>query len=162
MDEINNLEEQNIPKWYKINPEKIRLSHQRNIEYLFGDFAVSETYEHFEKVKHFLDIPGNEDLKEDTPQMYISVQNQFQKSDWSNTYGYFSNTNILGSSQMKIDQPYNSEIKIIRSFILDQGGSVGYFKYGDYFQVHLKKKPNFIIKFLARIILNFIWIDKND
>jgi hypothetical protein len=173
------------PKYYKINVDKLKWKKIDTLPYLLGLIEFPEDYEYFDEIKHVLDIPkppkSLEEFKQELDSKFVdllvktkrkfalskeSAEYKFKlkcdqansRFEYAKTYGYFSLpvTFITTGTGITV-----SSYSCGTDFNLNPSkNSVGYYFVEPDVKFHMTKKPNRIVRFFMRNLLNFKWVDK--
>ena len=168
------------PKAYKLNPEKLVGASSSILPYLLGAFYYTEDYEYFDKVKHLLDIPeprkSLEEIKQELDEKFEKLIERTHLQyrighDWTYTlrkYNQFCKDQDAdfeyakknGYFPVKLKFVSNTELSVNSSFttnfvIKPNGNDVGYWEIQPNIQVYRKTKPNRIVRYFSRLLLDF-------
>lgn len=175
------------PNWYAVDTNK--LTSAKDIAELLTalKMRVSADYENFDKVKKFLIIPEEpksiEELKQEFDENLNKIiekfkeksehsrkyaeyrfkqssENQNSRFDFARKYGYFSQPLLftVGNgiiSSAAIESGYSS-------FVLgtSNGFGVGYWSIAPNIKIYRKTKPNRIVRYFSKLLLDFDWKDE--
>ncbi len=174
------------PIGYKLNPKKLKKAPQYITPYLFlGAFYYTEDYEYFDVIKPYLDIPEKpktleeisqefdekidkqiEDVEYKFAQLKYYQEYQFSKKitkiiediEYAKEHGQFPVKLTVGDlccSNVGISSTvdWSTEFRIGKD-------EVGYWDIKPNIKVYLKKKPNMIVRYFTKLLLDFTWKDK--
>ena len=172
----------NQPNWYKVDVEKLHHQRLEDVAYLFATMNVSEDYEYFDKVKHLLDIP---EPRKSLGEIFQELDEKFEKlierthlqyrigHDWTYTlrrYNQFCKDQDAdfeyakknGYFPVKLKFVSNTELGLNSAFttnfvIKPNGNDVGYWEIQPNIQVYRKTKPNRIVRYFTKLLLDFTW-----
>jgi hypothetical protein len=172
-------------KYYPVSIEKLQKASIADLAYLIAPMNIGIDYEYFEQIKHLLDIPEKPKTLEELQQEFEntltellvktkrkfalskeSVEYRFKlkcdqansRFEYAKTYGYFSLpvTFITTGTGITV-----SSYSCGTDFNLNPSkNSVGYYFVEPDVKFHMTKKPNRIVRFFMRNLLNFKWVDK--
>jgi hypothetical protein len=178
------------PNWYKVDVEKLHYQRMEDVAYLFATMMVSEDYEHFDKVKKYLIIPEKpksiEELQQELDEKFeklierthleyrighnwtykLRKYDEFCKRqdadfEYARENGFFSPK--LTVSVGKLDYSNlvatSSSVSWGTEFRIGKD-EVGYFSIKPNIRVYLEKKPNPIVRYFSKLLLDFTWKDK--
>ena len=169
------------PNWYKVDVEKLHFQKMEDVAYLFATMMVSKDYEHFDKVKKFLLIPEESKTLEEISQEFDekidkrieSIKHKFAELKCHQEYYYNQRFNrIIENFEYAKEHGYFKKIYTLDgSYIVSNGGGsvsfttqyragdgeVGFWSIQPNIQVYLKKKPNMIVRFFTKLLLDFEW-----
>jgi hypothetical protein len=170
---------------YKLNPKKLKKAPQSILPYVCGAFYYTENYEYFDVIKPYLDIPEprksleeiSQELEEKFEELLVKTKRKFFVSkddaeyryyhkfkniernfEYAKTYGNFPTTIKLGpldGSYLVANNtvPWSTEFRIGKT-------EVGYWDIKPNIKVYLEKKPNRIVRYFSKLLLDFTWKDK--
>jgi hypothetical protein len=173
------------PKAYPINFEKLKGESMGTLPYLLGVVGFSEDYEYFDKIKHLLDIPeppkSIEELSQECEEKFDkhieSIKHKFAELKCHQEYLYnqkfnriienFESAKKYGSFPVRLTVgtsdgsylvanntvPWSTEFRIGKT-------EVGYWSIQPNIKVYLEKKPNRIVRYFSKLLLDFEWKDK--
>jgi hypothetical protein len=173
------------PKAYPINFEKLKGESMGTLPYLLGVVGFSEDYEYFDKIKHLLDIPEppksieelSQELEEKFDKHIESIKHKFAELKCHQEYLYnqkfnriienFESAKKYGSFPVRLTVgtsdgsylvanntvPWSTEFRIGKT-------EVGYWSIQPNIKVYLEKKPNRIVRYFSKLLLDFEWKDK--
>jgi hypothetical protein len=174
----------NYSRGYKLNPEKLVGAPQSILPFLIGAFYYTEDYEYFDKVKHLLDIPeprkSLEEIKQELDEKFekliekthlkyrighdwtytLRKYNQFCKDqdadfEYAKRNGYFPVKLKFGiNTELSVNSAFTSNFVIKPNAI-----GVGYWEIDPNIQVYRKTKPNRIVRYFTKLLLDFTWKD---
>jgi hypothetical protein len=168
---------------YKLNPVKLAGASQSILPYVCGAFYYTEDYEYFDVIKPYLDIPEPhksleqiqqeldekfEKLIEKTHLEYrighkwlykLRKYEEFCKKqdadfEYAKTYGYFKKIYTLDGSYLVSNG--GGSVSFTTQYRAGDG-EVGYWSIQPNIQVYLRKKPNPIVRFFTKLLLDFEW-----
>lgn len=176
----------NQSNWYEVDATKIT-SVKDIAELLAGlSMKICEDYDNFDKVKHFLIIPEEpkslEQIEEELNEKLNKIIETFkEKSKQSQQYAEYRYNQFC--ERQKYDFEYavkNESFPHKLSFTIGDGLSVnsgsvmghpsyelrttntnpvGYWSIKPYIKVYLSTKPNRIVRYFSRLLLDFNWKD---
>ena len=173
----------NQPNWYKVDVEKLHFQRMEDVAYLFATMMVAEDYEHFDKVKKFLIIPEprksieelQQELEEKFDDLLVRTKRKFTVSQQNAEYHYNRKFNRI-IENFESAKKYGSFpvaftvgdcFNLVTNNTLSWGtelrigkNEVGYWYIQPNIKVYLEKKPNPIVIFFSKLLLNFEWKDK--
>ena len=169
-------------KYYPVSMKKLEQASMREAAYLIAPMNIGEDYEYFDKVKHLLDIPEPRKSLEEIQQ---ELDEKFEKlierthlqyrigHDWTYTlrkYNQFCKDQDAdfeyakrnGYFPVKLKFGINTELGLDSSFttnfvIKPNGNDVGYWEIQPNIQVYRKTKPNRIVRYFTKLLLDFTW-----
>ncbi len=174
------------PKAYPINFEKLKGESMGTLPYLLGTIAFSEDYEYFDKIKHLLIIPEprksleeiQQELDEKFEELLVKTKRKFAVSKESAEYRYnqkfnriienFEDAKKYGSFPTRITigkldystLTTNSTLSLNTEFRVYNNKEVGYWDIKPNIKVYLERKPNMIVRYFTKLLLDFTWKDK--
>ena len=179
--------ETHLPNWYQVDVEKLHHQRFEDVAYLFATMVVSKDYEYFDKVKKFLIIPEKPKTLE---QIQKELDEKFEKliertkEEFNNSYNWnckmrryenfcerqdadFEYAKEHGRFPLKLTigkldystLATNSIVSCNTQFRIDKD-EVGYWSIQPNIQVYLKKKPNVIVRYFSKLLLDFEWKNK--
>lgn len=170
------------PIGYKLNPEKLKKAPQYITPYLFlGAFYYTEDYEYFDVIKDYLDIPKPrksleeisqefdekiDKLIEDTKTKFygskIYAESRYEKKfdkifdnfEHAKKYDSFPVVGKLDYSNLCVNNTvsWGIEFRVGKD-------EVGYWDIQPNIKVYLERKPNLIVRYFTKLLLNFTWMD---
>ena len=171
-------------KYYPVSMKKLEQASMREAAYLIAPMNIGEDYEYFDEVKHLLDIPEPRKSLEEIQQ---ELDEKFEKlierthlqyrigHDWTYTlrkYNQFCKDQDAdfeyakrnGYFPVKLKFVSNTELGLDSSFttnfvIKPNGNDVGYWEIQPNIQVYRKTKPNRIVRYFTKLLLDFTWKD---
>jgi hypothetical protein len=175
----------NYSPGYKLNPEKLVGAPQSVLPYILGCFYFKEEYEYYDVVKPYLDIPEprksleeiSQEFDEKIDDLIERTKNNFYKSkyiaetlyqtkfnriienfEYAKEHGQFPVRLTIGNldcSTLGVSSAvdWTTEFRIGKDV-------VGYWDIKPNIKVYLKKKPNVIVRYFTKILLDFTWKDK--
>ena len=170
---------------YKLNPKKLKKAPQSILPYVVGAFYYTEDFEYFDVIKPYLDIPEKpktlEEIQQECEEKFDkhieSIKHKFaelkchqeyyynqrfnriiENFEHAKTYGNFPTTIKLGpldGSYLVANNtvPWSTEFRIGKT-------EVGYWDIKPNIKVYLEKKPNRIVRYFSKLLLDFTWKDK--
>ena len=169
-------------KYYPVSMKKLEQASMREAAYLIAPMNIGEDYEYFDKVKHLLDIPEPRKSLEEIQQ---ELDEKFEKlierthlqyrigHDWTYTlrkYNQFCKDQDAdfeyakrnGFFPVKLKFVSNTELGLDSAFttnfvIKPNGNDVGYWEIQPNIQVYRKTKPNRIVRYFTKLLLDFTW-----
>ena len=174
----------NYSRGYKLNPEKLVGAPQSILPFLIGAFYYTEDYEYFELVKPYLDIPeprkSLEEIKQELDEKFeklierthlqyrighdwtytLRKYNQFCKDqdadfEYAKKNGYFPvKLKFVSNTELGLDSAFTTNF-----VIKPNGNDVGYWEIQPNIQVYRKTKPNRIVRYFTKLLLDFTWKD---
>jgi hypothetical protein len=172
----------NYSRGYKLNPEKLVGAPQSILPFLIGAFYYTEDYEYFDAIKPYLDIPeprkSLEEIKQELDEKFeklierthlqyrighnwtytLRKYNQFCKYQDAD----FEYAKRNGHFKPKLKFGINTELSVNSAFtsnfvIKPNGNDVGYWEIQPNIQVYRKTKPNRIVRYFTKLLLDFTW-----
>ena len=169
-------------KYYPVSMKKLEQASMREAAYLIAPMNIGEDYEYFDKVKHLLDIPEPRKSLEEIQQ---ELDEKFEKlierthlqyrigHDWlykkkryeefcKDQDADFEYAKRNGYFPVKLKFGINTELGLDSSFttnfvIKPNGNDVGYWEIQPNIQVYRKTKPNRIVRYFTKLLLDFTW-----
>jgi len=175
---------------YKLNPEKLKGASQSILPYVCGAFYYTEDYEYFDVIKDYLDIPEKpktleqiqqeldekfEKLIEKTHLEYRIGHNWLYKlrryeefckrqdSDFEHAkkYGSFPILLTVGTLDGSYLVSNGSSVSWGTEFrICNNNKEVGWWEIKPNIKIYLGKKPNPIVRYFTKLLLDFTWKNK--
>ena len=172
----------NYSRGYKLNPEKLVGAPQSILPFLIGAFYYTEDYEYFDLVKPYLDIPeprkSLEEIKQELDEKFeklierthlqyrighdwtytLRKYNQFCKDqdadfEYAKRNGYFPvKLKFVSNTELSVNNAFTSNF-----VIKPNGNDVGYWEIQPNIQVYRKTKPNRIVRYFTKLLLDFTW-----
>ena len=171
---------------YKLNPVKLAGASQSILPYVCGAFYYTEDYEYFDVIKPYLDIP---EPKKSLEQIQQELDEKFEKLiekthleyrighkwlyklrryeefckrqdedfEYAKEHGYFKKIHTLDGSYLVSNG--GGSVSFTTQYRAGDG-EVGYWSIQPNIQVYLRKKPNPIVRFFTKLLLDFEWKDK--
>ena len=174
------------PTGYKLNPKKLVGASSSVLPYLIGAFYYNEDYEYFDVIKPYLDIPEKpktlEEIKQELDEKFeellvkikrkSDVSKQIAESNYENKFdmisfnfeyavknGHFPTQRLFGIAYSNLS--VNNAITVTSNFVAKPNAfGVGYWEIDPNIQVYRKTKPNRIVRYFSRLLLDFHWKDK--
>ena len=170
---------------YKLNPNKLKGAPQSILPYVVGAFYYTEDFEYFDVIKNYLDIPeppkSLEEIQQECEEKFDDLiertKNSFYKSkyiaetlyetkfnriienfEYAKEHGQFPVRLTVG----KLDCStlgVSSAVDWTTEFRIGKD-EVGYWDIKPNIKVYLEKKPNLIVRYFTRMLLDFTWNDK--
>ena len=172
----------NYSRGYKLNPEKLVGAPSSVLPPLLGAFYYTEDYEYFDLIKPYLDIPEprkslekiKQELDEKFDKLIERTHLQYRIGhDWTYTlrkYNQFCKDQDAdfeyarknGFFPVKLKFVSNTELSVNSAFtsnfvIKPNGNDVGYWEIQPNIQVYRKTKPNRIVRYFTKLLLDFTW-----
>ena len=169
-------------KYYPVSMKKLEQASMREAAYLIAPMNIGEDYEYFDKVKHLLDIPeprkSLEEIKQELDEKFEKLIERTHLQyrighDWTYTlrkYNQFCKDQDAdfeyakrnGYFPVKLKFGINTELGLDSSFttnfvIKPNGNDVGYWEIQPNIQVYRKTKPNRIVRYFTKLLLDFTW-----
>jgi hypothetical protein len=177
--------ETHLPNWYQVDVEKLHHQRFEDVAYLFATMVVSKDYEHFDKVKKFLKIPEkpktleeiSQEFDEKIDDLLVKTQRKFAVSKETAEHFYnqrfnriienFESAKKYGSFPVRLtvgtsDGSYlvaNNTVSWNTEYRIGTN-EVGYWDIKPNIKVYLEKKPNRIVRYFSKLLLDFTWKDK--
>ena len=173
------------PTGYKLNPKKLVGASSSVLPYLIGAFYYNEDYEYFDVIKPYLDIPEKpktlEEIKQELDEKFeellvkikrkSDVSKQIAESNYENKFdmisynfeyavksGHFPVQRLFGIDYSNLS--VNNAITVTSNFVAKPNAfGVGYWEIDPNIQVYRKTKPNRIVRYFSRLLLDFHWKD---
>jgi len=172
------------PIGYKLNPNKLKKAPQSILPYVVGAFYYTEDFEYFDVIKPYLDIPEKpktleeisqefdekidkqvEDVEYKFAQLKYYQEYQFSKKitkiiediEYAKEHGQFPVRLTVGDLYcsnvgMSSTVDWSTEFRIGTD-------EVGYWDIKPNIKVYLKKKPNRVVRYFTKLLLDFTWKD---
>ncbi len=177
--------ETHLPNWYQVDVEKLHHQRFEDVAYLFATMMVSKDYEYFDKVKKFLIIPEKpktlEELQQELEEKFekliekthleyrighnwlykLRKYEEFCKKqdadfEYARKNGFFPLKYTLDYSKLTT----NSTLSLNTEFRVYNNKEVGYWDIKPNIKVYLERKPNRIVRYFTKLLLDFTWKDK--
>jgi hypothetical protein len=177
--------ETHLPNWYRVDVEKLHHQRFEDVAYLFATMVVSKDYEYFDKVKKFLKIPEKpktlEEISQECEEKFDkhieSIKHKFaelkchqeylynqkfnriiENFEYAKEHGQFPVRLTIGNldcSTLGVSSAvdWTTEFRIGKDV-------VGYWDIKPNIKVYLEKKPNRIVRYFSKLLLDFTWKDK--
>ena len=173
----------NYSRGYKLNPEKLVGAPQSILPFLIGAFYYTEDYEYFDLVKPYLDIPEprkslekiKQELDEKFEELWVKIKRksdvskQIAERNYENKFdkifdnfqfavknGHFPVQRLFGIDYSNV----SVNTAITSNFVIKPNAiGVGYWEIDPNIQVYRKTKPNRIVRYFSRLLLDFHWKD---
>ena len=169
-------------KYYPVSMKKLEQASMREAAYLIAPMNIGEDYEYFDKVKHLLDIPephkSLEEIKQELDEKFeklierthlqyrighdwtytLRKYNQFCKDqdadfEYAKRNGYFPvKLKFVSNTELGLDNAFTTNF-----VIKPNGNDVGYWEIQPNIQVYRKTKPNRIVRYFTKLLLDFTW-----
>lgn len=168
-------------KYYPVSVEKLQQASMKEVAYLIAPVNIGEDYEYFDEVKHLLIIPEphksieelQQELDEKFENLLVNTKRKFAVSKESAEYHHNRNFNNIidnfeyarenGGFESKLDYTTlsvfgdgSNSISFTTQFRIGVD-EVGYWDIPPNIQVYLRKKPNMIVRFFTKLLLDFEW-----
>jgi hypothetical protein len=171
---------------YKLNPKKLKKAPQYITPYLFlGAFYYTEDYEYFDVIKPYLDIPEppksleeiSQECEEKFDKHIESIKHKFaelkchqeylynqkfnriiENFEYAKEHGQFPVRFTVGNLDCS-NLIANNTVSWSTEFRIGTD-EVGYWDIKPNIKVYLKKKPNRIVRYFTKLLLDFTWKDK--
>ncbi len=170
---------------YKLNPKKLKKAPQSILPYVVGAFYYTEDFEYFDVIKPYLDIPEprksleeiQQELEEKFEELLVKTKRKFFVSKDDAEYRYYHKfKNIERNFEYakehgqfpvrltvgKLDCStlgVRSAVDWTTEFRIGKT-EVGYWSIQPNIKVYLEKKPNRIVRYFSKLLLDFTWKDK--
>jgi hypothetical protein len=171
------------PTGYKLNLKKLRGAYTSVLPAFLGAFYYTEDYEYFDVIKPYLIIPEEprksvEEIKQELDKKFEEIIEQYKRNS------YASKLTAERKYEDKFDRiSYNFQCAVNngvfpRYFSLTTSGNasisnaithnfvfkpdaigVGYWEIDPNIKVYRKTKPNRIVRYFSRLLLDFHWKD---
>jgi hypothetical protein len=172
-------------KYYPVSIEKLQNATMKEAAYLIAPVNIGEDYEYFDEVKHLLIIPEEpktleqiyQELDENIDKLIEKTKEKFDNSKQWAEYrfkqfcdgqdykfeqakknGKFTETLTIGSGLFSISTDIPNWVTS-NYIIKPDANCVGYYEISQNVQFWMKKKPNFIVRNCARLLLDLHWKD---
>jgi hypothetical protein len=182
-------------KYYPVSVEKLQQASIRELAYLIVPVNIGEDYEYFDEVKHLLDIPEKpksiEELSQELDEKFekliekthleyrtghkwlykLRKYKEFckrQDADFEHAkkYGSFPISLTVGTLDDSYLVSNGSSVSWGTEFrICNNNKEVGWWEIKPNIKVYLGKKPNPIVRYFTKLLLDFTWKNigvKND
>jgi hypothetical protein len=173
---------------YKLNPKKLRGVSTSVLPAFLGAFYYTEDYEYFDVIKPYLDIPEEpktlEEIKQELDKEFEEIIEKYKRKSYASkltaerkyedkfdriSYNFQCAVNngvfpqplyhtTLGNASIG-----NASIGnvITYNFVLKPDAiGVGYWEIDPQIQVYRKTKPNRIVRYFSRLLLDLHWKDR--
>jgi hypothetical protein len=173
------------PSGYKLNPNKLKGAPQIILPYFVGAFYYTEDFEYFDVIKPYLDIPEppksleeiSQEFDEKIDKQIESIKHKFaelkchqeylynhkfnriiENFEYAKEHGQFPVRLTIGNldcSTLGVSSAvdWSTEFRVGKD-------EVGYWDIKPNIKVYLKKKPNVIVRYFTKLLLDFTWNDK--
>jgi len=170
---------------YKLNPNKLKKAPQSILPYVVGAFYYTEDFEYFDVIKPYLDIPeppkSLEEIQQECEEKFDDLiertKNSFYKSkyiaetlyetkfnriienfEYAKEHGQFPVRLTIGNLDCST-LGVSSAVDWTTEFRIGKD-EVGYWDIKPNIKVYLKKKPNRVVRYFTKLLLDFTWKDK--
>lgn len=170
---------------YKLNPNKLKGAPQSILPYVVGAFYYTEDFEYFDVIKPYLDIPkppkSLEEIQQECEEKFDDLiertKNSFYKSkyiaetlyetkfnriienfEYAKEHGQFPVRLTIGNLDCST-LGVSSAVDWTTEFRIGKD-EVGYWDIKPNIKVYLKKKPNRVVRYFTKLLLDFTWKDK--
>ena len=174
------------PIGYKLNPKKLQKAPQSILPYVCGAFYYTENYEYFDVIKPYLDIPEKpktlEEISQECEEKFDkhieSIKHKFaelkchqeylynqkfnriiENFEYAKEHGQFPVRLTIGNLDCSNLIANNNTVSWSTEFRIGKT-EVGYWSIQPNIKVYLKKKPNRIVRYFTKLLLDFTWKDK--
>jgi hypothetical protein len=170
------------PSGYKLNPKKLRGASTSVLPAFLGAFYYTEDYEYFDVIKPYLDIPeepkGIEYYQKELDKKFEEIIEQYKRNSYASKltaerkYEYKFDrisynfqcavNNGVFPQYLSLTTLGNASIGnvITHNYVLKPNAiGVGYWEIDPNIQVYRKTKPNRIVRYFSRLLLDFHWKD---
>jgi hypothetical protein len=170
------------PKAYKLNPKKLRGASTSVLPAFLGAFYYTEDYEYFDVIKPYLIIPEEpktlEEIKQELDKKFEEIIEQYKRNSYASkltterkyedkfdriSYNFqCAVNNGVFPRYFSLTTSGNASIgnTITHNFVLKPNAiGVGYWEIDPKIQVYRKTKPNRIVRYFSRLLLDFHWKD---
>jgi hypothetical protein len=172
--------------YYPVSVEKLQQASMREAAYLIAPVNIGEDYEYFDEVKKFLIIPEKpktleelsqeldekfDKLIEDTKTKFygskIYAESRYERNfdkifdnfEYAKEHGQFPLKLTIGNLDYST-LTTNSTLSLNTEFRVYNNKEVGYWDIKPNIKVYLERKPNLIVRFFTKLLLDFTWKDK--
>jgi hypothetical protein len=173
------------PEAYQLDIEKLR-GQLGDAAYIFSFIGINEEHEYFEQLKPFLIIPEEpksleelsqeldenlnkiiEKFKEKSENSRKYAEYRFKQSseqqnsrfDFARKYGHFSQERLFGISLSNPTHELRISDGVEVEFGLGLGLGLGYWSINHNIRIYRKTKPNRIVRYFSKLLLDFEWKD---
>jgi hypothetical protein len=174
-------------RYYPVSLEKLQQASMKEAAILLLPMNIGEDYEHFDKVKHLLDIPEEpkdieyyqKELEEKFEKLIETTKEKFEyskvvaekryKYEFDKIFERFEYAKDRGHFPPKLTFTVGDGLSVISSsyvetsFVIKQGNKhEGYYTIGNqrYLKYYMFDKPNFVSRFFMNKLLGFVWVDE--
>jgi len=170
------------PTGYKLNPKKLRGASPSVLPAFLGAFYYTKDYEYFDVIKPYLDIPeepkGIEYYQKELDKKFEEIIEQYKRNSYASKLTAERKyedkfDNIFDNFQYAVNNGFfpryfslttsgNASIgnTITHNFVIKPDAiGVGYWEIDPKIQVYRKTKPNRIVRYFSRLLLDFHWKD---
>ncbi len=170
---------------YKLNPNKLKGAPQSILPYVCGAFYYTEDFEYFDVIKPYLDIPEKpktlEEIQQECEEKFDkhieSIKHKFAELKCHQEYLYNQKFNRIienfeyakehGQFPVRLTVGnldcstlgVSSAVDWTTEFRIGTD-EVGYWDIKPNIKVYLKKKPNRVVRYFTKLLLDFTWKDK--
>ena len=174
-------------KYYPVSMEKLERASMKEAAYLIAPMNIGEDYEYFDKVKHLLIIPEKpktleeikQELDKEFEELLVKIKRkshlskQIAEREYEDKFdrisynfqcavnnGFFPQyLSLTTSGNATIGNASIGNV-ITYNFVLKPDAiGVGYWEIDPKIQVYRKTKPNRIVRYFSRLLLDFHWKD---
>jgi hypothetical protein len=174
-------------RYYPVSLKKLQQASMREAAILLLPMNIGEDYEHFDEVKHLLDIPEepksieelSQELDEKIDKLIEKTKRNFYASKLTAERNYeykfdkifddFEYAKKNGNFPLKLSFTVGDGLSVISSsyaetsFVIKQGKNhEGYYTIGNQriLKYYMPDKPNFVSRFFMNKLLGFVWVDE--
>jgi hypothetical protein len=173
---------------YKLNPKKLKGAPQSILPYVVGAFYYTEDFEYFDVIKPYLDIPeppkSIEELQQELDEKFKKLiekthleyrighnwtyklrkydefcKKQDEDFEYARENGFFPLKYTLDYSKLSVFGDGSNSVSLSTEFRVGKT-EVGYWDIKPNIRVYLEKKPNPIVRYFTKLLLDFTWKDK--
>jgi hypothetical protein len=171
------------PTGYKLNPKKLRGASASVLPAFLGAFYYTEDYEYFDVIKPYLDIPeepkGIEYYQKELDKKFEEIIEKYKRKSYASkltaerkyedkfdriSYNFqCAVNNGFFPQHLSLTTSGNASIgnAITHNFVIKSNDiGVGYWEIDPQIQVYRKTKPNRIVRYFSRLLLDFHWKDR--
>lgn len=171
------------PTGYKLNPKKLRGASASVLPAFLGAFYYTEDYEYFDVIKPYLDIPeepkGIEYYQKELDKKFEEIIEKYKRKSYASkltaerkyedkfdriSYNFqCAVNNGVFPRYFSLTTSGNASIgnAITHNFVIKSNDiGVGYWEIDPQIQVYRKTKPNRIVRYFSRLLLDFHWKDR--
>ena len=170
---------------YKLNPNKLKGAPQSILPYVCGAFYYTEDFEYFDIIKPYLDIPEppksleeiSQECEEKFDNLLVKTKRKFAVSketaehfynhkfnriienfEYAKEHGQFPVRLTIGNLDCST-LGVSSAVDWTTEFRIGKD-EVGYWDIKPNIKVYLEKKPNRVVRYFSKLLLDFTWKDK--